>query len=127
MRYVETGQTSGGYEFSNDSSGLLTLNYDWLEPSRLEWVERDNDYNEFLPSLNVAIDLADDKILRFGAARVMARQNWQDIAAFETFGSLSGGRAPGTRGNPFPKPIIASQFDVSSQWYYHKPKHFAGS
>lgn len=125
VRYVETGQTSGGYEFSNDSSGLLTLNYDWLEPSRLEWVERDNDYNEFLPSLNIAIDLADDKILRFGAARVMARQNWQDIAAFETFGSLSGGRAPGTRGNPFLKPIIASQFDVSYEWYYDEASLFA--
>src|SRR5690606_33588726 len=54
LRYVSTKQTSGGWEFSNDSSGLLTLNKDWLTPSYLEWAEIDNDYNEFLPSLNVA-------------------------------------------------------------------------
>lgn len=118
LRYVSTKQNSGGYEFSQDSSGLLTLNYDWLAPSELEWVEANNDYNEFLPSANIAFDLADDQILRIGAARVMARHNWTEIAATEYFGDLAGGSSTGTRGNPDLKPMIANQFDISYEWYY---------
>ncbi|WP_438865387.1 TonB-dependent receptor [Neptunicella sp.] len=118
LRYVSTKQTSGGWEFSNDSSGLLTLNKDWLTPSSLEWAEVDNDYNEFLPSLNVAFNLDEDTILRVGAARVMARQNWQDISASETYGSLNQAEPTGVRNNPMLKPVIANQFDISYEWYY---------
>jgi len=118
LRYVSTDQTSFGYEFSGDSWGLKTINGDWLNPSHLEWVGKSNDYSEFLPSFNIAFDLTEDQILRVGAARVMARQNWQDISGNETFGSLSGGQGTGSRGNPFLKPTIASQFDVSWEYYY---------
>lgn len=118
LRYVATDQQSSGFEYSSDSWGLKTINGDWLNPSQLEWVSKDNDYSEFLPSFNIAFDLTEDQILRVGAARVMSRQNWQDISGNETFGSLAGGQGSGTRGNPFLKPTIANQFDVSFEWYY---------
>lgn len=127
LRYVSTKQTSGGYEFSQDSSGLLTLNYDWLTPSELEWVEVNNDYNEFLPSANIAFDLTEDQILRVGAARVMARHNWTEIASTEYFGDLAGGASTGTRGNPYLKPMIANQFDISYEWYYGEASMFSAT
>ncbi|WP_299073191.1 TonB-dependent receptor [uncultured Paraglaciecola sp.] len=127
LRYVSTDQTSFGYEYSSDSSGLKTLNGEWLNPSSLEWVSQDNDYAEFLPSFNIAFDLSDDKILRVGAARVMARQNWADISSLETYGSLSGDTANGSRGNPLLKPTIANQFDVSFEWYYGDSSMFSAA
>ncbi len=119
LRYVATDQTSSGYEYSNDSSGLRTINGNWLEPSSIEWVSQDNDYAEFLPSFNIAMDLADDQILRIAAARVMSRQNWQDISGNESMGALSTtAQNTGTRGNPQLRPTIANQFDVSYEYYY---------
>ena len=118
LRYVSTEQTSGGYEFSSNSWGFNTIDREWLKPDVLNWVEKDNDYSEFLPSFNIAFDLASDQVLRVGAARVMARQNWADISSSETFGSLTGGQGSGTRGNPNLAPTIANQFDISWEWYY---------
>lgn len=119
LRYVSTDQTSSGYEYSNDSSGLRTINGNWLEPSSIEWVSQDNDYAEFLPSFNIAMDLADDQILRVAAARVMSRQNWQDISGNESMGALSTtAQNTGTRGNPQLRPTIANQFDISYEYYY---------
>jgi iron complex outermembrane receptor protein len=119
VRYVSTEQTSSGYNYSNDSSGLKTVNGDWLNPSSLEWVSQDNDYSEFLPSFNIALDVAEDQVFRVGAARVMSRQNWQDISGNESKGSLSTTQTnTGTRGNPQLRPTIANQFDMSYEWYY---------
>jgi len=128
LRYVSTEQTSSGYEFSSDSSGLKTINGEWLNPSRLDWVSQDNDYSEFLPSFNIALDIADDQIFRIGAARVMSRQNWQDISGNEAFGSLSTvQKNTGTRGNPQLKPVIANQFDLSYEWYYNEASMFSAT
>ncbi|MFT4724631.1 MAG: iron complex outermembrane receptor protein, partial [Colwellia sp.] len=128
LRYVSTEQTSSGYEYSNDSSGLRTKNGSWLNPSSIEWVSQDNDYAEFLPSFNIALDLAEDQILRIGAARVMSRQNWQDISGNESMGALSTtAQNTGTRGNPQLRPIIANQFDISYEYYYADASLFSAA
>jgi len=128
VRYVSTDQTSSGYNYSNDSSGLKTINGTWLNPSHLEWVSQDKDYAHFLPSFNIALDIADDQILRIGAARVMSRQNWQDISGNESMSSLSTTQQnSGTRGNPQLDPVIASQFDISYEWYYSDASMFAAT
>jgi len=128
MRYVSTDQTSSGFEYSNDSSGLRTINGNWLEPSSIEWVSQNNDYAEFLPSFNIAMDLADDQILRIAAARVMSRQNWQDISGNESMGALSTtAQNTGTRGNPQLRPTIANQFDISYEYYYADASLFSAA
>ncbi|GHE95355.1 TonB-dependent receptor [Thalassotalea profundi] len=128
VRYVSTEQTSSGYNYSQDSSGLKTLNGNWLNPSELEWVSQENDYSEFLPSFNIALDIAEDQIFRIGAARVMSRQNWQDISGNESMGSLSTTQKnTGTRGNPQLRPTIANQFDMSYEWYYSDASMFAAT
>lgn len=118
VRYVSTDQTSGGWDFSNDSWGFKTIDRDWLNPAHLAWVEVDNDYSEVLPSFNLAYNLDEDTILRFGLARVLARQNWNDISSSETFGSLNQAQPTGTRNNPALKPSTADQLDLSYEWYY---------
>ncbi|HBN89801.1 MULTISPECIES: TonB-dependent receptor [Rheinheimera] len=118
VRYVDTQQTSGGYEFSGDSWGLLTYDREWLTPEYLAWVETDNDYAEVLPSLNIAFDLSEEQILRFGAARVMARQDWNNISSSITYGSLDVAQPTGSASNPHLMPQIADQFDLSWEWYF---------
>lgn len=125
FRYVSTEQTSGGWEFSGDSWGFKTIDRDWLNPAELAWVEQDNDYSEILPSVNVTYDLNDDTLLRVSAARVLARQNWNDISSSETFGSLNQAQPTGTRNNPLLKPSTANQLDVSYEWYYNEASLFA--
>ncbi|BFM12092.1 TonB-dependent receptor [Simiduia litorea] len=118
LRYVETQQQSSGWEFSADSWGFYTLDRDWLTPAQMEWVSEDNDYSEVLPSLNVNYDLNDEMQLRFAAARVMARQNWNQLSPYSTYGSLNQADPKGQMGNPQLKPMLADQFDVSYEWYY---------
>ncbi len=119
LRYVDTAQTSGGYEFSGDSWGLKTIDRVWLDPEYLAWVETDNDYKEALPSLNIAFDVAQDTILRVGAARVMARQDWNKISNSITYGSLNVAQPTGSASNPYLKPMLVDQFDVSYEWYFN--------
>ncbi|SDZ94657.1 TonB-dependent receptor [Microbulbifer marinus] len=127
LRYVTTDQASSGYEFSSDSWGFKTIDRDWLNPAYLEWVTEDNDYSEFLPSFNIAYDLNDDMVVRTAVARVMARQNWNQISAFETFGSLNAPDPQGQSGNPFLEPFIADQLDVSYEWYYGDVSAFSAT
>ncbi|HSG53802.1 MAG TPA: TonB-dependent receptor, partial [Rheinheimera sp.] len=125
VRYVDTAQTSGGYEFSGDSWGFLTIDRQWLTPAVLEWVKTDNDYSEVLPSLNIAFDLDDEQILRFSAARVMARQDWNNISSSITYGSLNVAQPTGSASNPHLMPQIADQFDLSWEWYFDASALFA--
>ncbi len=125
VRYVSTDQKSGGYEFSSETWGLATVvskldpsNPDYLTPEVLEWQTIKNDYSEVLPSLNIAFDLSADQILRFGAARVMARQDWNNISTVITYGSLNVAQPTGQASNPYLKPQIADQFDLSWEWYF---------
>lgn len=128
VRYVDTAQTSGGWEHTGtDYWGFHTIDRSWLKPATMTWKEIDNDYSEVLPSLNVAFDLADDTILRFGAARVMARQNWNDISASSSYGSLNVANPTGVANNPNLKPQIADQFDVSYEWYFNSSSVLAAT
>ncbi len=127
LRYVSTAQTSGGYDFSGDSWGFRTIDRDWLQPAYIEWVEVENDYTEILPSANFAFDLDDDMVLRVSAAKVMARQNWSDLSPFETYGALNVPNPTGQAGNPMLDPTLATQLDLSYEWYFADASIFSAA
>ncbi|MCI2283605.1 TonB-dependent receptor [Colwellia sp. MSW7] len=125
VRVVQTSQTASSYNFSLDSWGLNTVgsksgnvDVDWLTPAYLEWVTEKRDYTEVLPSFNIAFDATENQIVRFGAARVMSRPNYSDLAPIESVGALNVEFPTGTSGNPDLKPQIADQFDVTWEWYF---------
>ena len=118
VRVVQTDQESSSYNFSSDSWGFHTVDREWLTPSYMEWVTEDRDYTEVLPSFNIAFDVADDQIVRFGAARVMARPDFADLAPIKTTGALNVEFPSGTAGNPNLDPQIADQFDMAWEWYF---------
>ena len=79
----------------------------------------DHDYDDWLPSLNLAWDASDDLVVRFGAARVMARPQ---LAALNPGSGISfnatGGTSTARVGNPFLEPFRAKTYDLSVEWYF---------
>ncbi len=83
--------------------------------------EADADYAEFLPSANVVMDLAEDKILRVSAARAMARPQYVDMYVNPNVMGINDDTPNNQRwivGNIGLKPFISDQFDVTYEWYY---------
>lgn len=103
VRFVQTRTSSGGFGSTNGGA--------------LEALDIDNDYTEPLPSVNFTFNLAEDKLLRAGLARVIARPPLDELRASR---SLWNETPPptGSGGNPLLDPFIANQADVSFEWYF---------
>ncbi|WP_346837181.1 TonB-dependent receptor [Microbulbifer sp. SAOS-129_SWC] len=123
LRYVTTDQASSGYTYIGD--GYETVDRAWLSNQDVKWNTVDNDYSEILPSLNLAYDLNDDMVVRGSVARVMARQNWDRLSGYSTFGSLNVADPKGSAGNPYLDPTFANQVDVGFEWYYGEASAFS--
>lgn len=125
VRVVQTDVASTGYNWEGDwlaASLDMIGGYELLEDLvddrdsyNVTLATEDHDYTEVLPNLNVAFDLTDDSILRFSAARVMARPDYIKIANQSTANLDTG---TGVRGNPYLDPELANQFDVAYEWYF---------
>ena len=109
VRVVYTNTSSTGFSSTNGGA--------------LEAVELTNDYSEVLPSLNLTFNLAEDKLLRFGVARVISRPPLDELRASR---SLWNDTPPptGSGGNPLLDPFVANQADLSFEWYF-KPEALA--
>ncbi|WP_298577489.1 TonB-dependent receptor [uncultured Luteimonas sp.] len=81
-------------------------------------------YSNVLPNVNLAYDLADDVVLRFSGAKVIARPNYSDMSSYLWLGdqTLTGGG-----GNPELDPYESTNFDVSAEWYFAEDAILAGS
>ncbi|MBY5992646.1 TonB-dependent receptor [Ferrimonas balearica] len=84
--------------------------------------ETSADYTEVLPSFNAAYDLTDDTILRFSAARVMARPQYVDMYVNPDVRGANDD-VPNNQfwivGNVGLKPFIANQYDLGIEWYFN--------
>ncbi|WP_129642464.1 TonB-dependent receptor [Peristeroidobacter agariperforans] len=108
LRYVMTDQSSSG--FTGVGGGVFVPN------------SFSRDYNDWLPSFNFAMDVADDVVVRLSASRSMARANFADLASFlELDNTTNSGRG----GNPNLDPYRASNFDLSAEWYLGNEGLFA--
>jgi iron complex outermembrane receptor protein len=75
----------------------------------------DHSYNNFLPSANLKLDLTKDLVARFSVANTMARA---DYAALGGAVALTDALLSGTGGNPDLKPIRATNWDSTLEWYF---------
>ncbi|WP_313145827.1 TonB-dependent receptor [Stenotrophomonas sp.] len=104
VRRVKTTQSSTGY---STVDGAMVLTH----------VSRD--YTDTLPSLNLVAELAPDLMLRFGAAKVMARPGLSSLTPGTTL-SLSSGHRYVNGGNPNLDPIRARTLDLGVEWYFQE-------
>ncbi|QDX26447.1 TonB-dependent receptor [Sphingomonas suaedae] len=96
IRYVRTDQSSYGI-----NSGVVVT------------VERD--YEDWLPSFNLALYPTNDIIIRGAIAKVMTRPSLGNLTPG---GSADGFNYRVTSGNPFLDPFRATNFDVALEWYF---------
>ncbi len=77
-----------------------------------------NDYDDWLPSLNLAWDVADDVVLRFGAAQVMARPQLASLNPGSGITFNTAGTITARVGNALLDPFRAKTYDMSVEWYF---------
>lgn len=85
-----------------------------------------NSYTNWLPTFNFRYFATDQVQLRFALGQAMVRPNFAQMVPFNSvsFNFLSDGTPDptnprvGVGGNPYLKPTIATQVDLSAEWYY---------
>jgi TonB-dependent receptor len=100
LRYVETKQVALGYLATGGGTEVTV----------------ENKYSDTLPSMNFALDVTKDIVLRLAAAKVMARPQLGNLSpggAISTTGTLTV-----NTGNPLLKPFRAKTLDLSGEWYH---------
>jgi TonB-dependent receptor len=97
LRYTSTSRVSSGFLSATQPTSAAARFGNWL------------------PSANLAIDLAPQLLVRFAAAKVVAQPAVADVGV---------GFAPnttnntGSRGNPALRPFKANQYDATIEWYF---------
>lgn len=102
VRYARTKQKANGFS----AQGALSTP-----------VNFDRTYDNVLPSLNMRADLNDEMVLRFSASRGITRPSLSDLAPSETVSAVN---PTVTKGNPDLEPYLATQLDLSWEWYFKK-------
>ena len=74
-----------------------------------------NTYDDWLPSANFKYELDATKVLRFAAARTMARPDFSALGGSITADDIT---LTGNGGNPDLKPILSDNFDATFEWYF---------
>lgn len=116
VRYISTDVTSTGHVIDNSPGDDIAPNTGWSEEKH----SVKDSYNDVLPSVNVAFDLADDLILRMSASQAMTRPNYDQLflAALSGYPDDRRGNEEITFGNPGLQPMKSSQADLSLEYYY---------
>ncbi len=103
VEIIWSGGNEFAYEYSADStisSGSATT-------------------KQFLPSLDVSMDVTDELVTRFSYGRSLSRPNIEDMRSTTDFvGNPKVGQRKIVTGNPGLDPFIADNFDLSVEYYY---------
>jgi iron complex outermembrane recepter protein len=119
VRLAHTLENLGGAQFvaNPNQPGVIPSLFGAYIP-----VTASKSYNDVLPSLNFAYDVTKDVVVRFAAAKVVARPDYTDMVPRVI---LNVGALSGVAGNPNIDPYRASQEDLSVEWYPDKDTAYA--
>jgi len=106
VRYVHTNQFSDGYAAVGDT---------------IQLVDATRSYDEWLPSMNLVLEVSDKFLVRYGAAKTIARPGLGSLTPGGDI-SVQGGNRSFSSGNPDLKPTTSKNLDLSFEWY---PSHGA--
>ncbi len=101
VRYVNTNQFSTGYAAQGTTVNFVTA---------------DRTYSKWLPSGNLVFDVTDDLLVRFAAAKAIARAGIGSLTPGGNL-SVSGGNRTFSSGNPNLNPTESTNLDVAIEWY----------
>lgn len=106
IRYAQTEVTAKGWQ---------TIALGTPPVTTYDYVTTDNDYDDVLPSFNLALEPREDVVIRLGAAKVMSRPTLGDLTPG---GSVSPTTRTVSYGNPLLDPFRATNYDFSVEWYF---------
>ena len=117
VQVVHTNQQADGFAASNPGSGTIS-----------KAITDGTKYTDFLPSLNVSYEVAPQTLLRFGAARMLARARMDQLNpgvgyGFNAANNVAGAsitRSPwsGSVGNAKLRPLMADTLDLAVEKYF---------
>ncbi|WP_294333472.1 TonB-dependent receptor [uncultured Sphingomonas sp.] len=108
VRYVKTDMLAAGY-ISVAATGQTPTNL------RGQYAQVVRGYDDWLPSGNLVIEPARNLLLRFAAAKVMARP---DLGQLAPTSGITATTRTGNINNPYLDPIRADTFDAAAEWYF---------
>lgn len=100
VRYVKTDQSSTGIQASGATIGPVTVK---------------RSYDDWLPALNLALNVTQDFVIRGAASRVVTRPSLGNLTPG---GSIDGFNYRVTFGNPDLLPFRANAYDLSFEYYF---------
>ena len=106
MRYVKTETTSTGFI----GSDTVTI---------------DNEYGNFLPAMNLALDAADDVVVRLGISTTMTRPSLGSLNPGNPSFSYINGTV--RAGNPELEPFVSNNVDIGIEWYFDEESLIAAT
>lgn len=109
VRYVHTDQ---------EASGTLTIG---TTPTPVSFPRT---FDNWLPSFNLRADLSPTLVARFAASRVLTRPNVTQSAPQI---SVSTDAPTASGGNPELEPFLATQSDLSLEWYFNPKSSLTGA
>lgn len=115
LQVQRTQQTSTGFRVDQATCVDATKSCTYVPMSD------SHSFNDFLPNLNLAAQLSNDSVLRFGLGRVLARPNMEDMKTsieMTLKTDISPQRLNGTGGNPKLEPFRADALDLSYEKYF---------
>jgi len=124
VQAVHTNQKSDGFAARVNSDGEVVR----------EQVIAGDKYWNFLPSLNLSFEVAEDQKVRVGVARVLARPRMDQMNSGFSFGydvnkadstDINNSPWSGGGGNPALRPFMTWQFDLSYETYFGDGGYFA--
>lgn len=104
LRYAHTQQASHGFTTDVDAPGFVAP------------ISTSRDYDDLLPSFNLAFEPREDLLLRFAAARVMARPDLRSLRPGVNVST--GGLRAVSAGDPLLRPARADTLDTAVEWYF---------
>ena len=135
VRLVQTDVTATGYREAITISGDATNGFslvrpDFTNPGAVQQLTEKHSYTRFLPSANLIVEVAEDKLVRMGVFRSMSRADPQDLGfarIFRTNIDEDGSETAATVddvigsisavGNPKFDPLMSWNYDASFEWY----------
>lgn len=137
VRYVKTETAASGYVQQPDwtSYALLAPDIAALGTDESIPVTQEGGYSDVLPSLNLRLKLTPDLQWRFAFSKAIARPTFDQLRANLSLGgdvdelydnstdpptliSQTVTSFTGNGGNPWLKPMRATQFDTALEWYF---------
>ncbi|MEM5518123.1 TonB-dependent receptor [Henriciella sp. AS95] len=124
IRYEETDVTSS-------TSSLPTTGIVWqgnqdfirLVAADANGFSQSASYDNFLPNIDLAVDITDNVRARASYSKTLARAAYNNLFVSGTVGTPNaptflGGNVSASSGNPALLPLESENFDVSFEWYY---------